>query len=143
MFSKEESLNLRKTFWISFGKSFPKKWILYNTKIKGFAFKFDANVKEALVCLDIDIKNETLKLHYYNKMLSLKNILTNQYIKDIIYDDDFTLDNGKSIIRIFTKLPEKFSIHNKNSWHLAYAFFIENMNLFEDFYLEYEEFIKN
>ena len=54
MFSKEEAAKLRKEFWTSFGKSFPRKWLLYNTKIKGFAFKFVADRKKAAVCLDIE-----------------------------------------------------------------------------------------
>ena len=58
MFSKEESALLRKEFWISFGKSFPRKWILYNTKIKGFSFKFVADRKKALVTLDIEHPDE-------------------------------------------------------------------------------------
>jgi len=142
MFSKDESEKLRTQFWTSFGKSFPKKWLLYNTKIKGFAFKFFADRKKAMVCLDIDMKNTDLRLQYYNKMLSLKNILTNQYIKDIIFDDNYILDNGKSIIRIYIPLSKKFSIHNKNSWRDAYEFFVLNMNQFELFWYEYEDFIK-
>jgi len=143
MFSKDESEKLRIQFWTSFGKSFPKKWLLYNTKIKGFAFKFFADRKKAMVCLDIDMKNTDLRLQYYNKMLSLKNILTNQYIKDIIFDDNYILDNGKSIIRIYIPLSKKFSIHNKNSWRDAYEFFVLNMNQFELFWYEYEDFIKS
>ncbi|HIE46055.1 MAG TPA: DUF4268 domain-containing protein [Flavobacteriaceae bacterium] len=143
MFSKDESEKLRTQFWTSFGKSFPKKWLLYNTKIKGFAFKFFADRKKAMVCLDIDMKNTDLRLQYYNKMLSLKNILTNQYIKDIIFDDNYILDNGKSIIRIYIPLSKKFSIHNKNSWRDAYEFFVLNMNQFELFWYEYEDFIKS
>jgi len=143
MFSKEESEKLRVLFWTSFGKSFPRKWLLYNTKIKGFAFKFAADRKKALVCLDIDMKSEDLRLNYYNKILSLKNILKNEYLKDIIIDDDYILENGKSIVRIYTKLPNKFSIHNKNSWQVAFEFFVENMNTFELFYYEYEDFIKS
>ena len=53
MFSKEESRLLRQEFWISFGKSFPRKWILYNTKLKGFNFKFHFDNKNALVALDL------------------------------------------------------------------------------------------
>ena len=53
MFSKEAAAQLRKLFWTSFGKSFPRKWLLYNTKIKGVSFKFVADRKKALVCLDI------------------------------------------------------------------------------------------
>jgi len=143
MFSKEESIKLRKEFWTSFGKSFPRKWLLYNTKIKNFSFKFVATKKQALVCLDIEMKNELLKLHYYNKLLSLKNILTTDFISDIIYNSDYILDNGKSICRVYIEFPDKFSIHNKNTWQNAYLFFVNYMNLFELFYYEYEDFIKN
>ena len=52
MFSKEESRLLRENFWISFGKSFPRKWILYDNKIKGLSFKFHFDNKSALVALD-------------------------------------------------------------------------------------------
>ena len=45
MFSKQEAQQLKKEFWIAFGKSFPRKWILYDTKIKDFSFKFNADNK--------------------------------------------------------------------------------------------------
>ena len=53
MFSKETSRQLRQEFWIAFGKSFPRKWILYNTKIKELSFKFHFDTKKALVSLDL------------------------------------------------------------------------------------------
>jgi len=143
MFTKEESSKIRTLFWTSFGKSFPRKWLLYNTRIKNFAFKFVADRRQALVCLDIDPKNEELKLHYYNKLLSLKNILETQFIEKIIYEDDYVLDNGKSICRIYVQFTEKFSIHNKNTWSDCYQFFIKNMEQFELFFEEYEDYIRS
>jgi hypothetical protein len=143
MYSKEESAKLRKEFWISFGKSFPRKWLLYNTKIKDFAFKFVADNKKAMVCLDIEPKDQLFKEYYFDKILSLKNILKEEYISDIIFDDNYRLDNGKSICRIYTKLPKKFSIHNKNTWQDAYSFFLTNMSRFEEFFYEYEDYIKS
>ncbi len=143
MFSKEESSALKTLFWTSFGKSFPRKWLLYNTKIKDFSFKFYADRKQAFVCLDIESKNEELRFHYYDKMLSLKNLLTNDYIPDIIFDDAYLLENGKVICRIYTILPDKFSIHNKNSWQKCYEFFVKNMTQFELFFEEYEDVIKS
>ena len=38
MFSKQEAQELKKEFWIAFGKSFPRKWLLYDTKIKDFSW---------------------------------------------------------------------------------------------------------
>jgi len=143
MFSKEESAKLRKEFWTSFGKSFPRKWILYNTKIKGFSFKFVADYKTAMVVLDLEssdaIKNELL----YDQIVALKTILTNEYLPEIILDNNYELETGKRIFRIYCQHPNKFNIHNKNTWRDAYEFFNENMHQFELFYLEYEDFIKS
>ena len=65
MFTKEESRKLREDFWISYGKSFPRKWMLYDTKIKGFSFKFHFDTNTALVTLDLedDLLATTLVTH--------------------------------------------------------------------------------
>jgi len=142
MFSKEESAQLRKQFWTSFGKSFPRKWILYNTQIKDFSFKFVANKKEAMVCLDIEsfdkVKNQLL----FEQILDLKNIVLEEYLPKAIFDDNYKLKNGKIIHRIYVKHQETFTIHNKDTWRAAYEFFNETMPQFEQFYEDYEDFIK-
>ena len=74
MFSKEEAAKIKKEFWTSFGKSFPRKWILYDTKIKDFAFKFYCDNKKAEVSLDIEIKDEIFRNAYYEKLWSLESI---------------------------------------------------------------------
>ena len=142
MFSKEEASKLRKEFWTSFGKSFPRKWLLYNTKIKGFAFKFVADRKKAMVCLDFehpeDIANELL----FDQLISLKTLLENE-IPEVIFDDEYTLESGKIIRRIYIPFDAKFSIYNKNTWRDCYEFYVEIMPKFELFYYEYEDVIKN
>jgi len=142
MFSKEESTQLRKEFWTSFGKSFPRKWLLYNTKIKGFAFKFQADRKKAMVCLDFEHPDEIANELLYDQLLSLRKILETEYLPEVIYDETFELDNGKLIRRIYVPFENKFSIHNKNTWRDCYEFFVETMNEFELFFYEFEDFIK-
>jgi hypothetical protein len=142
MFSKEEAALLRKEFWISFGKSFPRKWLLYNTEIKGFSFKFVANRKHAAVCLDIENPDELVNLLYYDQMLSLKVLLASE-IPEIIFNDAFELESGKTIHRIYLPFEGKFSIHNKDTWRDCFEFFMETMPKFEEFYYEYEDIIKN
>jgi hypothetical protein len=143
MFSKEESEKLRKEFWTSFGKSFPRKWLLYNTKIKGVAFKFQANRKNACVCLDFESPDEVANLLYYDQLLSLKTILTSEHLPKVVFDDEYILSNDKMIQRIYVPFEEKFSIYNKNTWRACFEFFVETMDEFEIFYYEYEEVIKN
>ena len=142
MFSKEESAKLRKEFWVSFGKSFPRKWLLYNTQIKGVAFKFQADRKRASVCLDFENPDDDANELLFDQLISLKKILETEYLPEVIYDDNFELDNRKIIRRIHVPYNKKFSIHNKNTWKECYEFFVETMTEFEMFYYEYEDFIK-
>ena len=143
MFSKEESAKIRKEFWTSFGKSFPKKWLLYDTNIKGFAFKFVADRKKALICLDLEHPDEIANELLYDQLLALKNILLTEYLSDAIYDETFELQESRKIIRrIYIVHQTKFSIHNKNTWRDCYEFFVENMTKFEAFFYEYEDTIK-
>lgn len=142
MFSKEESAKLRKEFWTSFGKSFPKKWLLYNTKIKGFSFKFVADRKKAMVCLDIENPEELINLLYFDKMISLKSLLENE-LPRIIFNDDYELESGKKIHRIYVPFEGKFSVYNKNTWRDCFEFYMETMPKFETFFFEYEDFIKD
>ena len=122
MFSKEESRLLRQEFWTSFGKSFPWKWILYNTKIKSLSLKFYFDTKKAFISLDLedDLDN---RINYWEKLVALKSILLSEYLPEAIYEEIFYLDNGKEISRIYLPLEAKVSIHNKNFviGHLLYV----------------------
>ncbi|MEZ4796330.1 MAG: DUF4268 domain-containing protein [Flavobacteriaceae bacterium] len=142
MFSKEESRLLREEFWTSFGKSFPRKWILYNTKIKGFSFKFHFDTKSALVALDLEDDLEN-RINYWEKLSALKSILTEEYLPNAIFEEAYFLDNGKEISRIYVTLNDKVSIHNKNTWQQTMEFFNKHMSLFEAFFEEYKDVIQD
>ena len=85
-----------------------------------------------------EIANELL----YDQLVSLKKILETEYLPEVIYDDNFELDNRKIIRRIYVPFDQKFSIHNKNTWRDCYEFFVDTMQQFELFFYEYEDFIK-
>ncbi|ANW95124.1 hypothetical protein AXE80_01910 [Wenyingzhuangia fucanilytica] len=142
MFSREESARIRKEFWVSYGKSFPRKWLLYNTKIKDFGFKFVADRKTAEVTLDIESADEEQRELLFDQILSLKNILESEYLPEVIFDKEYVLENGKLISRIYIVHSKKFSIHNKDTWGECYAFFNETMSQFELFWYEYEDYIR-
>lgn len=141
MYSKAESKQLREDFWISFGKSFPRKWVLYDTKIKDFSFKFYFDTKKAIVSLDIEdnyIENRSL---YYGKLLSLRTILLEEYLPEAVFEEEYLLDNEKKISRVYVQ-KENVSIHNKETWREVMEFFVEKMTKFEEFWAEYEDVIK-
>lgn len=142
MFSKQESKALRKEFWISFGKSFPRKWILYNTKIKDFSFKFHFDTKKAIVALDIENPDLERRIHYYEKMQSLQNILVENYLPEAIFHDTYFLENDKGISRIYVQ-KDGVCIHNKDTWQEAMVFLNDNMTKFEEFYMDFQDVIKS
>lgn len=141
MFSKHEAQQLKKDFWIAFGKSFPRKWLLYDTKIKDFSFKFSADNKKAEVSLDIEMKDELFRNAYYEKIWSLEDMLKD-YVGEFNKDEYYILENGKIISRIWVE-KHGVSIFNKNSWQEIFEFFVDKMNGFERFYYDFEDFIKD
>ena len=142
MYSKEEALQIKKDFWISFATEYPKKWLLYNTKIKDFSFKFYADNKKAIVSLDIESKNFENRIIYFQKIESLQTILKEEYLPNILLNQNFQLDNGKIISRIWVEL-DGVSINNKTTWPIIFDFLSKNMELFEVFFYEYEDYIKD
>ncbi len=142
MFSKEESKKLRQDFWIAFGKSFPRKWILYNTKTKGLVLKFHFDIKRAMVSLDIDIDNLERRIVLWEKLQALQSILqSEEYLPEAIFEDTFILQNGKEISRVYVQ-KSGVSIHNKNTWQETMVFLNDNMVKFERFFEDYREIIR-
>ena len=142
MFSKEEALQIKKDFWIAFAAEYPRKCLLYNTKIKDVTFKFYVDNKKALVLLDIEPKDENKRIIYYEKVESLKNILLEDYLEDAIFERNFYLETGKEISRVWVE-KTGISINNKNTWPEVFDFFAEKMDAFERFFYENEDYIKD
>ncbi|MBP7357652.1 DUF4268 domain-containing protein [Flavobacterium sp. HXWNR69] len=142
MFSKEEALQIKKDFWIAFAEEYPRKWLLYNTKIKDVTFKFYVDNKKAQVLLDIEPKDEEKRKIYYEKVESLKTILLEDYLDDVIFERNFYLETGKVISRVWVE-KTGISINNKNTWPEIFDFFAEKMDAFERFFYENEDYIKD
>ncbi len=142
MYSKEESKQIRQEFWTAFGKEYPRKWLLYNTKIKDLTLKFTFTTKKAQVSIDIEPTDKIIRAYYYDKLVSLKNIIISDHLADIIYDEHYQLENFKIIPRIYVELSN-VSIHNKNCWEEVMIFLFDNMTKLETFFLEYQDYIEN
>ncbi len=141
MFSKEDSRKLREEFWIAFGKSFPNKWILYKTKIKGLSFKFHFDLRMAMVSIDVDTELDQ-RIKVWEKLVALKSILLAEYLPEAVYEDFFLLENKKEISRIYVEL-KNVSIHNKNTWRDTMEFLNQSMLQIEKFFDEYKEIIES
>jgi hypothetical protein len=142
MYSKEEALLIKKEFWTAFAEAYPRKWLLYNTKIKDVTFKFFIDNKKAQVLLDIEPKEEEKRKIYFEKIESLKTILLDDYLPEAILERNYYLESGKVISRIWVEKLE-VSLNNRNYWPTIFDFFNRTMAQFELFFYEYEEYIKD
>jgi len=142
MYSKEEAQRIKKEFWVNFAQTYPRKWMLFDTKIKDVAFKFYVDNKKAQVALEIEPKDETKRKIYFEKIESLRNLLFEDHLPDAILERNYYLPNGKCISRIWVD-KSNVSINNKQTWPEIFAFFNEKMSAFEEFFNEYEDYIRD
>lgn len=140
MFSKEDSKKLRQDFWIAFGKSFPNKWIRYDTQIKGLSLKFQFDLKMAMVSIDIETIDLEQRIKLWENIISVKSILLSEYLPEAQYEDSFLLENHKEISRVYVQ-KINVSIHDKNTWQETMEFLNSNMKILESFFQEYEDII--
>ena len=142
MYSKQENQQLKQEFWIAFANEYPRKWILYDTKIKDLSFKFFVDNTKAQVIIDIEHRNDEKRIAYFEKFESFKTILQDDFIKNLVFNKSFTLESGKIISRIWIEKLD-ISVSKRNDWNNIFEFFYENMNALEMFYLEYGDIIKD
>lgn len=142
MYSREETQRLKREFWVEFAQKYPRKWLLYDTKIKDFSFKFYIDNRKAQVLIDIEHRSDEKRNIYFEKIESLKNILEEEFIKDLVFEREFHLENGKTISRIWVEKLD-VSVSNRKYWDEIFDFFNEKMHALEMFFYEYEDYIKD
>ncbi len=142
MYSRDETQRLKREFWIEFAEKYPRKWVLYDTKIKDFSFKFYVDNKKAQVLIDIEHRSDEKRLIYYEKLESLKTILEEDFVKDLVFEKNFTLESGKTISRIWVE-KTGISVSNRHYWDEIFDFFYDKMNALEMFFFEYGDYIRD
>lgn len=131
---------MREEFWTNFGKLYPRKWVLYDTKIKDIQLKFTFTNEVAQVSLDITSPDEIIREYYFEKLQSLQNILLTEYLPDAIYESHYELPEDKTISRVFVEI-KRVNIYRKTDWPLVQEFLYDRMDLLERFFLEYRDVI--
>lgn len=141
MYSREESKKLRQAFWTSFGREYPRKWILYNTQIKEIQLKFTFTTRLAQVSLDVSAGDELIEEFYWEKLVALKHLLITEYLPAATFERNYELPEGKTVGRIFVEL-NGVNIHRKTDWPIVQDFLYEKMDDFEIFFLEFQDYLK-
>ncbi len=150
MYTREESKQLKKDFWNGFNafcenlprfKYRKKKWILYNTKIKGVELKFDATREGAYVILEFNHKNEDKRLNMLATLEKYK-VVFDQYFGDAIWELNFEKETGEMVSRIY-KVQKGLNIHKKEQWNDFYTFLSKEMNHLERAFKECKDLLED
>jgi hypothetical protein len=72
--------------------------------------------------------------------LALKQVFDEATNNELVWDDDFITDSGKSIVRVYVK-KRGVTINNKENWPVIFSFFYEKMSVMENVFIEYKLFL--
>ena len=149
MYSKDELKQLRKDFWEGFGlfcenlprfKYKKRRWILYNTKIKGVEMKFDASREGAFVILEVNLRDKEERLLMFEKIKLYKTIIESWFDQPLIWDSSFVREAGNEVSRVYVQCLG-LDIHRHIQWFDFYRFMADGMLKMESAFEEIKEML--
>lgn len=150
MYTHEEAKQIRQQFWDTFGRRCEiipalrhqkKKWVLYDTKIRGIDLKFEAGRDEALVIIEINSSSEERRLHIFETMGKYKTLLEDGFEDGLIWDFCVVRESGQEVCRIYEKMRHA-DIHKQKQWPDIFNFLIDNMLLLERNFMEIRDVLQ-
>ena len=150
MYTQEEAKQLRKQFWILFGKRCEivpqlqgrnKKWVLYDTKITGLDLKFEVDRQSANVMIEVNHRSENKRLDIFEKLQKYKPILEEDFDDGLEWDFLYVRESGEEVCRVYIE-QTGFDIHRQNQWPDIYNFLIENMLKLENNFMDIRDVLK-
>lgn len=150
MYSKDEAKLLRKEFWIVFARRCEivpelryrkKKWVLYDTGLSGIDLKFEVTRQEAMVMIEINIKEEGRRLEAFETLQKYRLLLEDGFEEPLIWDFCVIRESGQEVCRIYKSLSN-VDFHRQNQWPDIFNFFINNMLILENNFMEIKDAIE-
>jgi len=135
MYSKDEAKHLKQEFWEGFDRftkfyskkiGVPIQWIFYKTGIKGLELKFTVSKKLIQVILEVNAKSENRRFEIYYELNKYKNLIENEFIEGLIWEDDFIKEEKVVVSRAFIE-NDAYNFHNRDHWSDIYKFMVVNM----------------
>lgn len=149
MYTREEMKVLKRDFWSGFDefcaqlprfKYRKKKWILYNTKIKGVEMKFDANREGAFVIMEFNHPRETKRKKMMETMAKFRSIV-DKHFPDSVWEDSYQKPCGKFVSRIYKQKPG-IDLHRRSDWPEFYPFLSKEMSFLEKVFRDLRDFLE-
>ncbi|MBL7745240.1 MAG: DUF4268 domain-containing protein [Chitinophagaceae bacterium] len=142
MYTRQEISQVRKKFWTTFGQYMrpvtgadgeKKNWLNYKTGIRHIYFRMVAGKDYASVAIELQQTDSALQDHYFNQLLSMKNVLEQMTGEVWDWQSQITDENGNVISRI-SKTVEGVNIFNETDWPRIISFLKPRMIALDEFW---------
>ena len=136
MYSKEELYQLKKEFWEGFDcyckrrNKGRKKWILYDTKVKGLAMKFEAKRDGAYVVMELNQRDTYTRESMYDKIFAMKTYIESVFGEPLCWEKRHLGDGERYFSRIYIQ-KNGIDFHRQIQWMEFFSFFYEKMSVME------------
>lgn len=150
MYSKEEAKAIRQEFWDRFtsisvrkriSAGLPGKWMLNHTGIRALNLRFHVDRHVAQVGIDLETRNMDKRLELYEKLEAVRQRLEEAMGESLTWELEYIRENGKSVSRIYLEI-EGVDIYDRQTWTEAHRFMLEKMIKLEQFYREYQDYLR-
>lgn len=142
MYSKEQSSQIKQSFWTTFGQYIAPQpsaeglrinWVNYKTGIKYVNFRMQAENRFASIAIEISHPDLGIQELFFEQFKELKLVLQNALQEDWTWDLHITDEYGKTVSRIYKDLP-KVSIFNREDWPQLISFFKPRIIALDEFW---------
>lgn len=147
MYSKEESYQKKKDFWISYGGYMKLQlnaegerinWINYKTGVKGLYFRTHVDRKFSEVYVEIDHPDSSIRHLIWEQFLEYENVLKSYVGDEWIWTENDYDEDGKEISTIKIKL-ENVSIFRDEDWPSIISFLKERIVNLDEFWVDHKD----
>lgn len=142
MYSKEEASQIRKKFWISFGRymklqpsagGMPVNWVNYKTGVKGLNFKTDADNRNVIIRVELNAADTDIRHLMYEQMEEYRPLFESVCGQDWIWYRDVYDEYGRPLSRI-EKKKEGLSIFRESDWPEIIGFLKKGLTGLDEFW---------
>ena len=130
MYSRQESSQLYKNFWTSFGQYMkplrgaddqPVNWLNYKTGIKDLYFRMDADNVKATIAIELRHTDRATQEHYFEKSRQVKEYFHQTMGENWQWQLHDTDEDGRLVSRISTEI-NNVNMLNVNAWPAIISF---------------------
>lgn len=153
MYTKEEAREITTLFWTSFGKymqkhksqfQFHNKWVNYRTGVKDVYFRLKLDKSMAIVCIELQHKDQGIRELYFQQFEELKRVFT-EIVGEWKWEFDelvYTPEGNYLALSKISIAIDGVNLFNKETWQKTFQFFEEHMLKLDEFWADFNEIFK-